>query len=136
MKQGPSVFFDVQLVHDAVHEWRQDKRCGSDEEQAREKCIRRREEFPHVACDRINWPHAPENHGGIHESVDPWQATKIVVAQYADSQGSADKSSRHAHEQDDPPEEMMAGQKWIATVLKHALYRIACMASARSRGAA
>ena len=136
MKEGMSVLLDVQLVHDPVHKRREDKRCGPDEEQAGEQGIRRREQFPNVACDRINRPHTPENHGGVHKGVNPRQATEIVVAQHADPQGYADQSSRHAHEKDHPPEKMMAGQKWIATVLKHALHRIACAAGARSRGAA
>ncbi len=136
MNQTSSVLFHVQLVHDAVNKGRQDKRRGPDKEQPGEQGIRRHKQFPRVRFNRINWPHAPEDHGRVHKGVNPWQATEIVVAQYADTQSNADQSSRNAHEQDDPPKEALAGQEWIATMLEHALHRIAYVASARSRGAA
>ena len=136
MKEDSSVLFHVQLVHDAVNKGGQDKRRGPDKEQPGKQGIRRREQFPHVGCNRINRPHTPEDHGRVHKSVNPWQATEIVVAQYADTQSHAHQSSRNAHKQDDPPKEAMAGQEWIATMLEHAPYRNAGMASTRSRGAA
>jgi hypothetical protein len=136
MRQAPSLLLDVQLVHDPVHEGRQYERCGTDEQQAGEQGIPGGKEFPRVARNWVNGPHASKNHGRIHQSVDPWQAPKIVIPEHADSQGYAQKHCRYAQIKNDSPEEATAGQKWVGAVLKHAEYRIASAGLARHGGAA
>ena len=123
MSDASSVFFQVDRVHDPMDERSQDKRCGADEQQARKEGIRRSEQFACVRGDRINRSHTAENHRGVHEGIDPRQATKAVVAQNANAKGNTDRHGRERQEPDDSPEKAMAGKQRIGAMFKHARYR-------------
>ena len=136
MNNTASVFFQMDRVHDAMNERRQNERCGTDEKQARKQGIRRRKQFARLRRDWINRPHPAKDHRGIHEGVYPRQATEIVVAQNANPKGNSDRYRRQSKEPNDSPEKAVAGQKRFGAVLKHAQYRNPPARLPKSGGAA
>ena len=136
MSDERSVVFKMNNVHDAVNEGGNHERRRPDEKQAREQGIEGREQLASVRRDRIHRPHAAQNHGRVHEGVDPRQATEVVIAQHADTEGDADGHGRQTHKPTYPPEKAVAGQERIAAVLKHAQYRNSPTRAQKSGGAA
>ena len=119
-----SVVFQMQFVHDPVHERRQDERRRPDEQQAGKQRVARGEEFAGVARDRIDGAHPPEDHRCVDQGVDPRQTAQVVVPEHADGKGHADDERRQTHKPDDAPEEPVRRQQGIGPMLKHARYGI------------
>jgi hypothetical protein len=67
---------------------------GDQDRRYREEChagiqgIERGEELPYVIRDFIDGSHAAEDHGRIHERVNPGEPGGIVIADDADGQGN------------------------------------------------
>jgi len=136
MRHASSLVFHVQLVHDAMHKRRQHQRGGTDEEQPGEQGIGGGEQLSGVVRDRIDRPHAAEDHGGVQEGVDPRQATEVMVAKHADSQGGSHHHCRQSHKADDSPKESVRRQQRVGSVLKHADYRTGFLCPSRRGGPA
>lgn len=117
------VFFQMDCVHDAMNKRRHDEGGGTDEQQARKEGIRRSKQLASMRRDRINRPHAAENHRGVYERVYPRQVTKVVVAQNSDPEGNPYRHGRQSEESKDSPEKAVTGQERIGSVFKHARYR-------------
>ena len=119
----PSVFFQMNCVHDPMHERSHNKGSRTDEQQARKKGIRRGKQLACMRLDRINRTHAAKNHRCVHKGIDPGQFSEEVVAQHADPEGNANRHRRQSNEPDDSQKEAGSGQERIGTVFEHARYR-------------
>ncbi len=117
--------FQVELVEEPVENRGENKTDGGNEGQAAEEGIATGEELAGTGVKGGQGAHAGENHGRVHEGVEPGEAFETVVASHADGQSAEDNERGEGGASGQAGVKGPPGQQRRFPVLEHPEARLA-----------
>jgi hypothetical protein len=111
--------FEVEAVEQAMAEGGHHDAYDDEEDDPGEQRVEGGEELSGRAPDRVDRPHAPENHGRVEERVEPGEPLQVVIARDTDAERHGNDGQADQDMVEKAPDELFERQKRLGLMLVH-----------------
>ena len=105
-------------MDESVEYWGEQDTHSRDEDESGEQGVCRGEDLPPSGMNRVDRPHAAENHGCIECGVQPGESFEEVVSQNSHAQGKTDDEYRKSHVSQNAQRECRSGYQGFFMMFK------------------
>ena len=113
------VLFPMELVHDAMHERREQERGRRDEYEPGVQRIEAREYLAAIRVRRVDGTHAARDHRAVEEGVAPREPLEVLITRHPDGKGHHDERQSGGGMAQHATYESSAREKRVGSRLVH-----------------